>query len=104
MQQLESRLGARLLNRTTRRVGLTQDGEALLERASALIADVEDIEQQFRPAGAVVGGRLRVDVPCRIARHLIAPALPELLARHPGLQIELGSSDRAVDLVHEGVD
>jgi len=104
LQQLETRLGARLLNRTTRRVGLTQDGEALLERAAALIADMEDIEQQFRPAGGVVAGRLRVDVPSRIARRLIAPALPELLARHPELQVELGSSDRAVDLVHEGVD
>ena len=104
MQQLETRLGARLLNRTTRRVGLTPDGEALLERASALIADMEDIEQQFRPAGGVVVGRLRVDVPSRIARRLIAPALPELLARHPELQVELGCSDRAVDLVHEGVD
>jgi DNA-binding transcriptional LysR family regulator len=104
MQQLETRLGARLLNRTTRRVGLTQDGEALLERAAALIADMEDIEQQFRPAGGVVAGRLRVDVPSRIARRLIAPALPELLERHPELQVELGSSDRAVDLVHEGVD
>lgn len=104
MQQLETRLGARLLNRTTRRVGLTPDGEALLERAAALIADMEDIEQQFRPAGGKVVGRLRVDVPGRIARRLIAPALPELLARHPDLQLDLGSSDRAVDLVHEGVD
>ncbi len=85
LQQLEARLGVRLLNRTTRRVGLTQDGEVLLERAAALIADVEDIEQQFRPAGSVVVGRLRVDVPSRIARRLIAPALPGLLARHPEL-------------------
>ncbi len=84
LQQLEARLGVRLLNRTTRRVGLTPDGEALLERAAALIADMEDIEQQFRPAGSVAG-RLRVDVPSRIARRLIAPALPGLLARHPEL-------------------
>lgn len=104
LQQLESRLGARLLNRTTRRVGLTQDGEALLERAAALIADMEDIEQQFRPSAGRAVGRLRVDVPSRIARRLVAPALPELLGLHPGLQVELGSSDRAVDLVHEGVD
>jgi len=104
IQQLETRLGTRLLNRTTRRVGLTQDGEALLERAAALIADMEDIEQQFRPAAGRAVGRLRVDVPSRIARRLIAPALPDLLALHPELHVELGSSDRAVDLVHEGVD
>ncbi len=104
VQQLEARLGARLLNRTTRRVGLTPDGEALLERAATLIADMEELEQQFRPAAGSVAGRLRVDAPSRIARRLIAPALPELLARHPELLVELGSSDRAVDLVHEGVD
>ncbi len=104
LQQLESRLGTRLLNRTTRRVSLTQDGEALLERAAALIADMEDIEQQFRPARGSVVGRLRVDVPGRIARRLIAPALPELLSQHPELQVELGSSDRVVDLVQDGVD
>lgn len=104
LQQLEARLGARLIQRTTRQVGLTPDGQALLERAAALIADMEDIEQQFRPAAQAVAGRLRVDVPGRIARRLLAPALPELLARHPELQIELGSSDRSIDLVHEGVD
>lgn len=104
MQQLESRLGARLLHRTTRRVGLTPDGEALLDRASALIADMEDIEQQFRPSGRSIVGRLRVDVPSRIARLLMAPALPAFLAQYPQISVELGSSDRMIDLVHEGVD
>jgi DNA-binding transcriptional LysR family regulator len=104
MQQLESRLGARLLHRTTRRVGLTPDGEALLDRASALIADMEDIEQQFRPSGRAIVGRLRVDVPSRIARLLMAPALPAFLAQYPQIGVELGSSDRVIDLVQEGVD
>lgn len=104
VQQLESRLGTRLLQRTTRRVTLTADGEALLDRAAALIADLDELEQQFRPSGGAVTGRLRVDLPSRIARRLAAPALPGLLARHPGLRIELGSTDRAVDLVHEGID
>jgi DNA-binding transcriptional LysR family regulator len=104
LQQLEARLGTRLLNRTTRRVSLSQDGEALLERATGLVADMEDIEQQCLPAAGEVVGRLRVDVPSRIARRLVAPALPALLASHPQLHVELGSSDRAIDLVHEGVD
>lgn len=104
MQQLESRLGARLLHRTTRRVGLTPDGEALLDRASVLVADMEDIEQQFRPSGGSIVGRLRVDVPSRIARRLVAPALPGFLERHPEISVELGSSDRMIDLVQEGVD
>lgn len=104
VQQLETRLGTRLLHRTTRRVRLTPDGEALLERARALVADMDDIEQQFRPAGGAIGGRLKVDVPSRIARRLIAPALPGFFARHPAIELELGSSDRAIDLVQEGVD
>lgn len=104
MQQLEARLGARLLYRTTRRVSLTQDGEALLERAATLVGDMEELEQQFHPVSGGLSGRLRVDVPSRIARRLIAPALPAYLAQHPQLVIDLGSSDRVIDLVQEGVD
>ncbi|SDY11104.1 transcriptional regulator, LysR family [Variovorax sp. YR634] len=104
VQQLETRLGSRLLHRTTRRVGLTPDGEVMLERARALVADMEDMEQQFLPAHGQVNGRLKVDVPSRIARRLIAPALPGFFERHPAIELELGSSDRAVDLVLEGVD
>lgn len=104
VQQLEGRLGVRLLHRTTRRVSLTPDGEALLERARAVVADVDELEQQFRPAGGALAGRLRVDLPSRVARRLVAPALPAFLERHPGIEVELGSSDRAVDLVHEGID
>ena len=104
VQRLEARLGVRLLNRTTRRVGLTQDGEALLERAAALVADAEELEQQFKPQGATLAGRLRVDMPSRVARRLVAPMLPEFVERYPGLVVELGSSDRPVDLVHEGID
>ena len=104
VQQLETRLGSRLLHRTTRRVGLTPDGEVMLERARALVADMEDMEQQFLPGHGQVSGRLKVDVPSRIARRLIAPALPGFFERHPAIELELGSSDRAVDLVLEGVD
>ncbi len=103
-QQLEACLGTRLLHRTTRRVGLTPDGEALLQRAQSLIADVDEMEQQFRPQAHGISGRLRVDVPSRIARRLIAPALPGFLEPHPALDIDLGSSDRMIDLVHEGID
>ncbi|MBS0343725.1 MAG: LysR family transcriptional regulator [Proteobacteria bacterium] len=104
VQQLEAKLGTRLLHRTTRRVGLTPDGEVLLERARALVADMEDLEQHFLPTLGSVAGRIKVDVPSRIARRLIAPALPGFFARYPGLELELGSSDRAIDLVQEGVD
>ncbi len=104
LQQLEAHLGARLLHRTTRHVSLTPDGEALLERVRRLVGDAEDIEQQFRPVGGRVSGRLRVDVPSRIARRLLAPALPTLLLQHAALSVDLGSSDRLADLVHEGID
>lgn len=104
LQQLEARLGARLLHRTTRRVRLTAEGESLLERARSLVHGMEALEQQFSAAGQGLRGRLRVEMPSRIAHRLVAPALPEFLARHPGVELELGSSDRAVDLVHDGVD
>lgn len=104
VQQLEARLGTRLFNRTTRRVSLTRDGEALLERAIALVADSEELEQQFRPSGETLRGRLRVELPSRIARRIVAPRLPGFFALHPGIELELGSSDRVVDLVHEGID
>lgn len=104
VQQLESSLEARLLHRTTRRVHLTPDGEVLLDRIRALLADSEEIDQLFQPQQRQAAGRLNVDVPSRIARRLIAPALPGLLSRHPRLRIGLGSTDRAIDLVQEGVD
>lgn len=104
VQQLESRLGTRLFSRTTRRVSLTLDGETLLERAMVLVADSEELEQQFRPSGQALQGRLRVDLPSRIARRQVAPALPEFFARYPGIEVDLGSSDRAIDLVLEGID
>lgn len=104
VQQLEAQLGVRLLHRTTRQVRLTTDGEQLLERVRPLLADVEDIDQLFQASQRQVSGRLVVDVPSRIARRLIAPALPGLLRRHPRLQLVLGSSDRAIDLIQEGVD
>lgn len=104
VQHLEARLGTRLFNRTTRRVSLTQDGDALLERAIALVADSEELEQQFRPEARALQGRLRVDLPSRIARRLVVPALPDFMERHPGIDLELGSGDRITDIVHEGID
>lgn len=102
--QLETQLDTRLLHRTTRRVRPTSDGERLLLRVRALLADAEDIDGLFRSSLGEVSGRLVIDVPSRLARRLIAPALPELLRRHPRLQVMLGSTDRAIDLVREGVD
>lgn len=104
IQQLEIQLGVRLLHRTTRQVRLTADGEQLLERVRPLLAEVEDIDQLFQASERQVSGRLSIDVPSRVARRLIAPQLPGLLRRHPRLQVVLSSTDRAIDLVQEGVD
>ncbi|WP_454733678.1 MULTISPECIES: LysR substrate-binding domain-containing protein [Cupriavidus] len=104
IQQLEAQVGVRLLHRTTRHVRLTTDGEQLLERLRPLMAEVESIDQLFHAGGRQLSGRLSIDAPSRIARRLIAPALPGLLRRHPRLQLSLGSSDRAIDLAQEGVD
>lgn len=104
VQQLEEKIGARLLNRTTRQVHLTTDGVQLLERVRPLLADAEDVEQLFQTSQRQVAGQLRIDVPSRIARRLIAPALPGLLRRYPRLQLVLGSTDRAINLLQDGVD
>lgn len=102
--ELEARVGARLLHRTTRKVSPTQDGAAFYDRCLRLIADVEETEGLFRQTSVGPTGNLRIDVPGRIGRLIIAPALPELLARHPQLDIELRVTDRTVNLVEESVD
>lgn len=104
IQELESDFGTRLLHRTTRRVQLTTDGAQLLERVRLLLADAEDIDALFQTRQRQVSGRLNVSVPSRISRRVIVPALPGLLRRYPRLQIGLSSTDRAIDLVQEGVD
>lgn len=103
VQELEGRIGARLLHRTTRVVSPTQDGSAFYERCLRLIADVEEAENVFRQTTAP-SGRLRIDVPGRIGRLVIAPALPEFLDAYPGIDIDLGVTDRAVNLVEDSVD
>lgn len=104
IKQLETRLGTRLLHRTTRRVQLTQDGQACLERCKDLLADMEEWETMFVARDEALTGRLRVDLPATLARTTVIPQLPAFLAQHPALQVELSSTDRRVDLVREGFD
>lgn len=104
IQQLERDMATRLFHRTTREVHLTPDGALLLERVRSLLVDAEELGQLFQARQRQVAGRLNVDVPSRIARRLIAPAVPGFLRRYPRLQLSLGSTDRKIDLVHEGVD
>ena len=102
LKQLESRLGVRLLQRTTRQVAPTLDGEAYYRRCLAILADIEEAESAF--TGAKPSGLLRVDVHGTLARHFIVPGLPRFLAEYPGIQLHMGEGDRLVDLIREGVD
>lgn len=111
VQQLETQLGTRLLHRTTRRVQLTQDGQAYYERCKDLLADVDELQSMFQHAdggdgtgGSGLRGRVRIDMSTGMARNVVVPRLPELLARHPGLEVELSSTERRVDVVREGFD
>lgn len=104
VRQAEAELGTRLLHRTTRRVQLTQDGQVVCERAQDLLADVDELRGLFASEPTALRGRLRVDMPQTLARELVIPALPRFLAEHPGLEMELSSVDRRVDLVREGFD
>lgn len=103
VRDLEAQLGTRLFQRTTRRVSLTPDGELLAERCRSLLGDVGEIEALFKQ-DRQLHGRLRVDLPVRLALDVALPALPAFLAEHPGLQVELSCTDRRVDLVEEGFD
>jgi DNA-binding transcriptional LysR family regulator len=104
VQQLEARLRVRLLNRTTRKVNLTADGALYYERVLRLLADMEDAESGLSSASAAPSGRLRVDVPSPLARLVLIPALPAFHARYPDIQIDMGVSDRMVDVIGDQVD
>ncbi|MCU0837864.1 MAG: LysR family transcriptional regulator [Rhodospirillales bacterium] len=102
--RLEDRLGARLLNRTTRSVSLTDEGRAFLERARHILAEIEEAEQSVSQHRGAPRGRLRVTAAVAFAVHQIVPLLPEFLASAPEVHVELDVRDRIVDLVEEGFD
>lgn len=103
VRELEGRVGARLLHRTTRNVRMTQEGRTFHAHCIRLVAEMEAMEGLFRPQDSP-HGRLTVDVPGRLGRLIVAPALPHFLDRYPGIDIVLGVTDRAVNLVEDNVD
>ena len=104
VQGLESHLRVKLLQRTTRRVTVTPDGATYYERASRLLADLDDIDASVANTQAHPRGRLRIDIGASSARLILIPALPEFCARYPDIEISLGVSDRPVDLISDSVD
>lgn len=104
VQQLEARLRIRLLNRTTRKVNLTAEGARYYEQVVRLLDDLQAVEASLWNDAQRPAGRLRVDVPGPLARQVLLPALPAFLARYPGIELDMGVSDRHVDLIDESVD
>lgn len=104
IKRLEARLGAQLLQRTTRRVRTTRDGEVYYGHCRRLLADLDEVEADFREAASVPKGRLRVDLPGTFARLQVLPHLPAFCARYPQIELDIGTGDRFVDLLREGVD
>jgi DNA-binding transcriptional LysR family regulator len=104
VQDLEAHLGVRLLQRTTRKVVVTPDGRAYYERTARLIRELEDVDSSFSGAKGKPRGKIRVDTSGAPGRNIVIPALPQFFERYPDITIDLGVSDRPVDLVTENVD
>ena len=104
VQALENALAVKLLNRTTRHVRVTTDGAAYYARCVRILADVREAEDNVALGHLSPSGRLRVDAPTGLASEIIIPALPDFVERYPDIRLELGCSDRPVDLIEEGVD
>ena len=104
VQALELLVGTRLLQRTTRKVQATQDGLVLYERSKDLLSHMDEIEGLFRQDEASLVGRIRIDMPNILARRVVMPRLPEFMAQHPNLELEISSTDRRVDVLSEGFD
>ena len=101
---LESRLGVRLLHRTTRRLSLTEDGEVFYARAKELLASLDEIETEVAERRGQAVGTLRVTAPVSFGLLHLAPLWPEFMAKHPQVRLEVTLADRFVDLVEEGLD
>ncbi|QOG07390.1 LysR family transcriptional regulator [Aureimonas sp. OT7] len=102
IKALERRLGVRLLQRTTRHVAPTSEGETYAQRCRAFLSDLEAMEDEFTTSA--VRGHLRIDVHGNLFRQLLLPRFGEFTAQHPELTLHIGDGDRLVDLVREGVD
>jgi LysR family transcriptional regulator for bpeEF and oprC len=102
--RLEERLGARLLNRTTRSLSLTDLGTNFYDRCREALGQLDQAESEVSDARGVPRGRLRVDVPVSLGRLLIVPALPRFLRQNPELTLQMSMNDRVLDLVQEGID
>ncbi len=102
--RLEARLGARLLSRTTRRLALTEAGRVLQEHALRALSEAEAGQREVEALSASPLGTVRVNGPVSFGEMFIAPAIPALLALHPGLRVDLALEDRLIDAATSGFD
>jgi LysR family transcriptional activator of dmlA len=104
LAQLEARIGVRLVNRTTRRISLTSEGETYLAHATRILADIRAMEDAVAGAGSTLRGVLRVNATLGFGRTTIAPLLSAFARRHPGIDVQMEVTDRPVDLAEQGFD
>jgi len=104
VSRLEDRLNVQLLNRTTRHLSMTEEGETFFQRATAILADIEEAEALVSDRRGTPSGTLRVTSSITFGRHQLVPMMPEFLNSYPDLRLQLSLSDNVVDLVQEGVD
>ena len=104
VQFLERKLGTRLFHRSTRRVTLTNDGEAYLIQSRAILMELDAVESQFQQQGDAISGVIKVDMPSRFASTVVLPHLSDWLDNYPNVQIKISSADDTADLVKEGID
>ena len=104
VSHLEDRLGARLLNRTTRRLSLTEAGRVYYEHCARIIGEIDEADEAVNSLQSAVRGTLRVTATAAFARTQVVRLIPRFLEKHSGLELELEMTDRDVDLVEEGID
>lgn len=104
IQALEHQLGTQLLQRTTRRVKLTPEGMTYYQRAKDVLSNLSELDGLFQQDATSISGKLRIDIPSGIAKSLLLPRLSEFLYLHPGIELELSSHDRPVDILHDSFD
>lgn len=104
ISRLETRLGATLFHRTSRRLTLTESGSALSERAARILAEAQDAEEMARNANSTPVGRVRLAAPMTFGLTRVAPAVADFLSLYPGIEVDLTLSDASTDIVAEGID
>jgi len=104
IQLLEQQLGGRLLNRTTRQVSFTPEGEAFYKRCKAILDEVDETMASFGNRPARLTGKLRIDIPVALGKLLIILSLMDFQSQYPGIELTLGTSDKPIDMIGEGVD